>query len=504
MDCGAIAYRPLELDGCFKEWNETFVENVLRTEFADGSLRSRRRFTGRARIIKASVTLPADKYDAFIDWYQVNQRQGILPTRVIDPKGREQVVQWTAPPVIDWLDKNAFRATVEMYQHSCHTMYVDGSGGGGGTIVIPPTVSPGPTPYPNGIVLEVNQPMDPIDIESMFDSQPAPTVVALDPLPAGLDLTNGILSGTPTQDGMESISFRAFNEAGEATVGPFTLMILAGPPEAPRFSGVMTTIYGRANQALPNFDLSQQFTGSPPPFYEIEGVLPAGVMLDSATGILSGMPTFPGTYRDLRIRAYNGQGADWSTPFDLVIREAASAPGFRGPDIGPLYLKVGTAITDLDINHLFTANPAPTFSIASGTLPAGLSLSADGVLSGTPTDAGPGAFSIRATNTMGHTDSNMIGFTPVVEPTWTGQPTNLNLQVGVAMTPVDLSQLVDGAPAPEFIVVGNLPWGLHLDRRTGLLSGWPVEAGGAPGLKIQAINAYGSEESAEFDITVVP
>ncbi|MEP6603368.1 MAG: reprolysin-like metallopeptidase [Spartobacteria bacterium] len=51
---------------------------------------------------------------------------------------------------------------------------------------------------------------------------------------------------------------------------------------------------------------------------------------------------------------------------------------------------VGTPYT---FTFTATGNPAPTFSITSGTLPPGLTISAGGVLSGTPTSAGTGNFS---------------------------------------------------------------------------------------------------------------
>jgi hypothetical protein len=53
--------------------------------------------------------------------------------------------------------------------------------------------------------------------------------------------------------------------------------------------------------------------------------------------------------------------------------------------------------------YSFTATgaPAPTFAISSGALPAGLTLSGAGLLSGTPTAAGSSAFTVTATNGVG-------------------------------------------------------------------------------------------------------
>ena len=50
---------------------------------------------------------------------------------------------------------------------------------------------------------------------------------------------------------------------------------------------------------------------------------------------------------------------------------------------------------------LTASGTAPTWSVTSGTLPAGLSLSNSGVISGTPTTAGTSTFTVTASNTAG-------------------------------------------------------------------------------------------------------
>jgi hypothetical protein len=75
---------------------------------------------------------------------------------------------------------------------------------------------------------------------------------------------------------------------------------------------------------------------------------------------------------------------------------------------------VGTAYT----SYTFAANgtPAPTYSLASGTLPTGLTLSGTGVLSGTPTVAGTYTFTVQASNIAGSVNSSPITIT-VTQPT---------------------------------------------------------------------------------------
>jgi len=80
---------------------------------------------------------------------------------------------------------------------------------------------------------------------------------------------------------------------------------------------------------------------------------------------------------------------------NVVLRDDRVAPSLTA-DTPPASGTVGVAYP----GYAFTAagNPAPTFGVSSGTLPAGLTLSAGGVLSGTPTATGTATFTVAATN----------------------------------------------------------------------------------------------------------
>ena len=101
MDIGT---RPPELSGCWKTWDEQDVDTNLRTEMDAGAVHTRRRFTGRSRLVKVTVTLPAALWDKFDTWYQVNQRQGSIPTYVMTPYGAEEIFQFVGPPAYSWPD----------------------------------------------------------------------------------------------------------------------------------------------------------------------------------------------------------------------------------------------------------------------------------------------------------------------------------------------------------------------------------------------------------------
>jgi uncharacterized repeat protein (TIGR01451 family) len=83
------------------------------------------------------------------------------------------------------------------------------------------------------------------------------------------------------------------------------------------------------------------------------------------------------------------------------------------PSAVPPTLTADSPATTLSVNQSYsytftaTGSPSPTFALASGSLPAGMTLSPAGLLSGTPTTAGTYTFTVSASNGYG---------TPAVSP----------------------------------------------------------------------------------------
>src|SRR5262249_24971380 len=113
-----------------------------------------------------------------------------------------------------------------------------------------------------------------------------------------------------------------------------------------------------------------------------------------------------------------------------------------------------------------------TFSLNSGSLPDGLSLSSSGLISGTPTTAGTFNFTVLVTDSTGGTA--LTGVTPGCAITIAPAPLSANCapattgQVGVAYS----SQVqVTGGTAPYTYALnsGALPAGLTLNANSGVI-----------------------------------
>jgi outer membrane protein assembly factor BamB len=235
----------------------------------------------------------------------------------------------------------------------------------------------------------------------MAAGEPAPSISESGALPSGLSFSNSgagtaKLSGTAANgtQGTYPITFTATNGSG-TVVQSFTLTI-AGTPAAFTSGDSSSATVGEP------FSYSVTATGVPTPvLFATSGTLPPGITFTDdggGNGTLSGTPTSSGDYT-IVLNAHNGVGSDAVQDFSLAISGSGSgtAPSFTA-DNPPSTAGVGVAFS-----YTFAANgnPAPTFSVQSGSIPPGLSLSTSGILSGTPTTAGSYTFVVNASNGVG-------------------------------------------------------------------------------------------------------
>jgi len=141
---------------------------------------------------------------------------------------------------------------------------------------------------------------------------------------------------------------------------------------------------GCRNVAYAEFIAVTRGTG-PFVFTLIGGTLPPGLTLaqfDSTSALLSGTPTTAGNFT-FQVRARNSSGQQTARTYTVAIlgiTNFASAPTVTKGSAYSFQLAASGG------------TPPYVFSVAAGALPAGLTLSATGLISGTPTTAGTSSF----------------------------------------------------------------------------------------------------------------
>ena len=203
------------------------------------------------------------------------------------------------------------------------------------------------------------------------------------------------------------------------------------------------------------------------------GSLPPGLLFNATTGAITGTPTYVGTY------PFTVQLTDSSAvPFVLPTQETIVIAALPGTTINIAgNPPAGTVNNAYSTTFAATGGTGPyTFTQLSGSLPAGLTLSSNGTLSGIPTGPGISVFTLQAKDSVGDTGTGVFSITV------TSQSLSLtisSLPSGTVNVPYSAPIGVTGGTSPYTCAVtsNNLPAGLLI---TGcVVSGTPTTAGSA-------------------------
>ncbi len=286
-------------------------------------------------------------------------------------------------------------------------------------------------------------------------------------LPTGMTFLLDTLSGTPTETGVFPITISATDSAGCAGSQDYVITVTC--------VGVTITVappsLSSAPAGTPYGPVTFTASGGTAPYTLAEtGALPTGMTFSG--GVLSGTPTQGGTF-PITVTAIDAAGCSGATAYSLVI---------TCPAISVTNPSTANGTVDAPFSQAFTQTGAigtATFSTTS-TLPAGLALSAAGVLSGTPGLNGTFPIVVKVTDSNGCTGTGATYTLVIACQTIT--VTNPGTTTGAVGAPFSqtFTQSGVGTHTPAtFTTASTLPSGLTLST-AGVLSGTPGQNGTFP------------------------
>jgi uncharacterized protein (TIGR03437 family) len=275
-------------------------------------------------------------------------------------------------------------------------------------------------------------------------------------LPPGLTLTSqgsvASITGTPSAAGTYSFTAHAFDpDVQKAGSKNYSIGILQITTPSPLPSGMVLVDYSQtfiaSDGSLPyTFNLALK-PGE---------TFPTGLSL-SPDGTLSGVPALnsAGAY-SFTVGVRDGTGVQTTATFALTITPAltiTTPSTLPAGGVGTLYSQTISA----------SGGTSPyTFSISTGAAPPGLTLSASGVLSGTPTTLGSSTFTVKAVDSLQFSVTKQFQVSiGSAAPLLQVSPLQLSFSaasggdapvpqaitiVGAGRTPVNFAVQIDGGP----------------------------------------------------------
>jgi uncharacterized protein (TIGR03437 family) len=325
---------------------------------------------------------------------------------------------------------------------------------------------------------------------------PPYTWASVSVMPPGLTLSGSSIAGIPTSSGTFSFTVRMNDSAATSTTQTFRLTI------AGALSIVTTSPLAQGRVGVPYSQTLIASGGTLPYSWALASgsSLPAGLTM-STLGVITGTPAEAGTTSfTVSVRDQAGVAVTQSLSLAITAPLAITSSSLPSGTVGVAYSQMlGAGGGTIPYN----------WSLVSGSLPAGLTLSLSGVIAGIPASPGVVNFTVRVTDSVSASVTQALSL--FIAPTGalsidTVSPLPAGT-VGVAYSQV-LAATGGVAPYSGWTISsGSLPPGVALTTlgtaTTGLLSGIPT-ASGAYSFTVQVNDSAGMVVAKPFSLTINP
>ena len=311
-------------------------------------------------------------------------------------------------------------------------------------------------------------------------------------LPGGLGLSSaGVISGNVASNATtQTFTVTVTDADGQSGTKSLTITVNAAPV-------VTTSSLATADDGQNGYTQTLGASGGTTPLtWSIaSGTLPGGLGLTGSTGVISGNVASNATTQTMTVEVADANGVTATKSLTITVNAA--------PTISPTTLP-GATLTGSYSQTLTVSGgttPYSSWSLQSGALPGGLTLSTGGVISGTVT-GGTSAFVVKVTDAIGVTATRSYTITVNAAPSIS--PTTLP---GATLTGSYSQTLtVSGGTAPFgswSLQSGALPSGLGLSSG-GVISGTVTgsDTTGGYAFVVQVTDANGVTGTRSYTLTV--
>ncbi len=313
--------------------------------------------------------------------------------------------------------------------------------------------------------------------------------VTVGSLPANLSLSAaGSISGTPSTAGTSNFTVQVTDSSGAKATMPLSIVI--APPQltitiASLPGGTVGTAYQQTLAASGG-------TGGYSWVVTV-GAPPAGLSL-SAAGSITGTPLAAGT-SNFTVQVTDSSGAKATMPLSIVIAPSQltiTTASLPGGTVGTAYQQTLAASG---------GTGGYSWAVTAGALPASLSLSAAGSITGTPTAAGTSSFTVQVTDSSGAKATQALSIV-IAPPQLT--ITTASLPGGTVGTAYQQTLAASGGSGGYSWVVtaGAPPAGLSLSA-AGSIAGTPLAAG-TSSFTVQVTDSSGTKATMPLSIVIAP